>query len=394
MKALIYEAFGISMERRDEEPVIIGTEQTLITVKDALGAIDEYKLDVDESEEEIGDLEEVETSLEAIALAIRAQIREGGMTPAIALTHSVALEQLLGQAGLETQQYVISHESFAHDPIAVSLEAERTVKEAAKAVSSKLMGTITKALGEMELYIKSFSAVSKGLKTHANELKKEIAALPTPETVPEVNAAKVTGAFHQGGQFDGRLEIPLNKVINAGETLVKFSNGVKGVVDKLITQASAGNYTEGDYVAALEKATSGVHDTYLPGGQVLTKDKNKPGQLVLVKDDSSAKDPGTLKSPDQKKLTLVCDRVIALADFIDQYNRLLIDNEKEMKKLMTVLDKKPGTEGAAAMGALGADSIAFMAALRGCGPSYIRYTAMQGKEALNFVSKCVKAHAV
>jgi DNA-directed RNA polymerase subunit L len=392
MKKRIFGALASSLETCDK-PIEIGAEQSLVTIKDALSSIEEGRGEVETEQANLDTLEDASEALESIAVAVRQQIREGGMTPAIAYTHTLAMEQVLTDAKIAVESYVISHEAFANDRISVSLEAERSAKEAAKEVADKITASVKRIFSEMEKYIKSFKVVSKNLKKHATELKANAKGLKKPEGDVTVDITELSKHFHQGGKFDGNVDAVLTRVSVTGDKLAKYSKTVKGVVDKLIDDASKGNYNEGDYLKALDKALVTIAETDLPGGYTLKKDKESKSQVVLIKDDSAKPETRSIDLPDSSRLSSICDKVIKIADFIDEYNVALTENEAELQKLIRSAESSPDSANLTSLGVLGADMSKIMSAVRGAGPDYIRYSAICGKEALNFVSTCIKQHA-
>lgn len=391
MNRLLASVLGVSAEQVQEE-IELGTDQTMATLKDTLKAIEEDDGTIKQTTDEIDDLEEVEEALESMASGLRAVVRAGGLTVAEARVQRAAFEHLMQRASLELQ-HDISLESFSQDPINVTLEAERQVKDKAKAVLERIVEAAKRLMGEMEAYIKSFGKVAKDLRNHAEAIKKEVKA-STGDSTAKISLSKAATHFHVNGEFKGDVKRALATIVTTGESVLKQCDSSKKVVDGLISDAAAGKYTTNDYADSFKKAVSSVKDTALPGGYHLTIDANN--RVFLNRSDESVAVDDEIARPSNKELIDICDQVVRVSAFIDNCAKSLSVMEAEIVRLVKETEKaKKGTPDAESSFALiGGDLNKILATMRGAAPDYMRYSAMSAKEALNYVKKCLAVSAV
>lgn len=390
MNRLLASVLGVSTEQNQEE-IVLGADQTMATLKDTLKAIEEDDGTLKQTTDEIEELEEVEEALESMAAGLRAVVRAGGMTVAEARVQRATFEHLMQRANMELQ-HDISLESFSQDPINVTLEAERQVKDKAKAVLERIVEAAKRLMGEMETYIKSFGKVAKDLRNHAEAIKKEVKA-STADSTTKVSLSKAATHFHVDGEFKGDVKRALATIISTGESVLKQCGNSKKVVDGLISDAAAGKYTTNDYADSFKKAANSVKDTSLPGGYQLRVDANN--RVFLNRSDESVNVDDEITRPSNKELIDICDQVVRVSVFVESCAKTLSDMEAEIVRLVkeTEKAKKGSPEAESSFALIGGDLNKILATLRGAAPDYMRYSAMSAKEALNYVKKCLASSA-
>lgn len=443
-----------------DEPIIIGAEQTLITLNDALGAIkdaapvvveedpanlitlndslkgikegneadadvpvveepivpaepvvaeepvveedfdfdlddlDETEAQVDEDEEELENLDDVKKSLESIALAVRVQVRKGGMTPQIAYTHRLAMDQVLARANILADQYTVSHESFAKDSIAVTLEAERGVLEVLKEVLAKIVAALKAAWASFTAYIKTLMDTAVKIKQHAVDFQASIAGLKFSSEVKAktVDMTKLSPIFHVAGADHGDPSLTLLDIMETGEKLIKFTNQSKISVLQIINDADS--YTAGKYMEVFSAVSPVVVQHELPGGYKLDLAEKINTPLLTQEYEFDGELP-VVKVPGPDELKSICDDIIGVSEFMTRYGTLVDAVEKEISDMIKVLEKGEAITDetkAEAIKALASDSKAIIAHVRACSSKYIRLAAVVAEGGLKFVSLCIKQY--
>lgn len=426
-----------------DEPIIIGAEQTLITLNDALGAIkdaapvvveedpanlitlndslkgikegdeadsdtppvvddvdvdldvvDETEAKVDEDEEELDNLDDVKKSLESIAIAVRIQVRKGGMTPQVAYTHRLAMDQVLARANILADKYTISHESFAKDAIAVTLEAERGVLEVLKEVLAKIVAALKAAWASFSAYIKTLMDTAVKIKTHAVEFQGTIAGLKFSSAVKAktVDMSKLSPIFHIAGSDHGDPALSLLDIMETGEKLIKFTNQCKISVLQIINDADS--YTAGKYIEVFSALSPTVVQHELPGGYKLDLAEKINTPLLTQAYEFDGELP-TVKVPGPDELKSICDDIIGTSEFMNRYGTLVDAVEKEISDMIKVLEKGESITDetkAEAIKALASDSKAIIAHVRACSSKYIRLAAVVAEGSLKFVNQCIKQY--
>jgi hypothetical protein len=370
---------------------------------DDLDEADAPEEESDDDEAELAALNDVHKSLESIAVEIHGTIRRGGLTVAQAKVQEGVLTTLLTKANLDVSKYVISHESFSKDAIAVTMEADRSIMDSIREVVAKIIAALKAAWETTSTYVKSLLNVSAKLKAHSLEIQGKIATLNFSEEVKvkKFDVSKYAKALGVHGKSVIDPEEAMRLVIEGGTKMTAFTNETKGLAVKLLAEIKT--YKHGDYVAMFEPAVAKIieaNSPLLPGGKGIAKDDTN--MIKLVQKDPEVSGTFEITVPAPAALKVICERITDISTFVDTYGKLVLDAEATIKDLVSSMEKaapsaipSDDTEALAEAKAVGTfvkDSKAVIDHIRGCSAAYIRLAETTAEQSLKYVSYCMKQY--
>jgi hypothetical protein len=370
---------------------------------DDLGDAEETEETVDEDQDDLDALNEVKNSLESIALTTRAAVRNGGLTQAEAKVNEEAITSLLERAQIVASKYVISHESFAKDPIFITMEADRSILESIKEIIAKIIAALRGALEGATNHVKALMVVSAKLKKHSLDIQAKLSTLNYTE---EVKAKKLdVSQFAKNLGVTGKPvldpEEALRLIVQGGVKMSAFTTDTKALATKIMAEIDG--YVHNAYVAMFDPIVGNIVDQnspLLPGGKGISK--SDTAMIKIVQKDAEISGTFEISIPAPAALGVICDSIKDISTFVDTYGKLVLDTETSIKQLVDQMDTASkrtsessddaGKATTAAMTAFVKDSKAIIDHVRGCSGSYIRFAEVAAESALKYVNLCLKQY--
>lgn len=375
----------------------IGEEEANLELPSDDEDLDLSDLDeADEPEEEAGDdeeklaaLNEVHKSLESISGEVHASIRRGGLTVAQAKVKQDALMAVYHRIGMSSEKYVMSHESFGTDAIAVTMEADRSISESIREVIAKIIAALKAAYETASNFVKALVNVAAKLKSHSLAMYDKVKILKYSEEhkTKKVEVSKFAKKLGVHGKSTIDPEESIRFIIEGGVKLTAFTNETSDLATKI--KAGIATYKHGDYVAMFESAVSKIVDDnspMLPGGKGISKDDTN--MIKIIQKDPELEGTFEVLLPAPTALTVICESVNDVSTFVNTYGALVLKAEASIKDLVEGLETDESSGAAEFI----KDSKAIMDHIRGCSASYIRFALSTSEAALNYVAYCVKQY--
>lgn len=390
MKNLIKSALGtVSLESTKlTSDVVIGSPQTLITLKDAIiSAKEDYEAS-EHIEEEIAEFGNVQESLESMHRIAVSYVRDGGMTPELARVYSKSFDHLVSSVGIEALGLSkISFESFAADPLTASLEAVEETETAKITLTEKTFTKIKTLVAHLEGFLSSYNRIGSTIVDTADDLEERVKDY-NPEG-KQIALAKFAPHFHKGGEFSGDVGAALRELLTVAKKISLFTDRCHLEVDDLLKKAIAGEYQKDGYKEVFADLNKIIGDEYIPGGRKFLVKKEGDVVLRLSKpgDTDEAKE---IDAPDAKTLSIILKEAKSCGEFISSYSNTLNELEKKIVSAVRAAEKRLGTKLDASFLAYCTDLNSIVAASRGPGPDFLHHLGVVSKAALEFVNKATK----
>lgn len=374
--SFLREALAAALESADNElPDGVSPEENL---SEALMETEDAAQEAEEAEDVVDELEDAVDSTEAIVSALESHVADGGMTPQTALSHNVAMENVLRKLPLDVNRFTVSSESFGGTQ--ERLVASQEALEGAKALLQKLWDGLknawTKAWNAVKTFFATIGKSAKALKAGAADLKNKAGSsgksLKEGVSKIEVPAALVTGSS------DANVYNGLNAIVKKGNEL---GGGIKAVTDKVGRIANfigKGKISDEGLEEHLKKIAESASLDGLPG-----QDKNGKATEISV--------PGVNEAGN------IAQGVTQIADYLSKFSeKEYKEMEKAMQATISKVDaevKKADAENATSMRQQLTALNKASTELRKASTGFNSYAAKTAKNALSFGYKILKQYA-
>lgn len=394
------EALAIALESENSDEFGTAPVENL---DEAVQDVEETAVEAEESGEVLDELLEAADSVESICTALEAHIADGGMTPLAAMTHNVAMENLLRRLPVDSSQFTVSHESFGGTQ--ERLVASQEALEGAKALLGKIVSGIKNAVTKsVTAVVNFFSTIGKSGRaiTAAARILKSKAAEARRQATPGKETIKVSGVakkLHMDGKFDGNIDKGLKGVLDFLNTVVASTN----VGAKMMAEAAVKiNAKKFDDIIDIEEMTAAVvkpiYQRPLPGGKIVRFDQ---GKLVFAST-SSFNGPAEVKLPEVSTIEAAADKMAKIGEVLSEFDKKHIKKlEAEMARVVNGIDAAIGSANSGLEKSERKNMESQMRELGrafnrsyGIAPEAVRYAATAAKSAFGFGKAVLKKYGV
>jgi hypothetical protein len=369
---------------------------------------DEADTELDEADDETEELEEAAKSLESIISAVHAQVRLGGMTPAIARVNEVSVNKVLAPIGMQYGKYAVSVESFAKDPIAVTMEAERSLKDLLLDIIKRIVAAVKESVIAFGKLMGACKEKAHILRMKVTSCAKIVSSLPMQPAFEfkQIDFKTVYNGFVKDSTSNSSIKDPVDiinkglvEIVKTGEALRRYTLSCKVAVGNVINSVKEDGYKAGEYVETL--STIG-HDAFkgvsLPGMMELGADPDTGSPVLKAgerKDDHAEQTCYVMSRPTMHS---VLKEVSSCVDFLLRYVNSLEASQEELEDLIKVLLPLQNTQDAEDKGvlesvrAISTDLPAIIRVMRGGSRDYISYVYTSSARVLNYIEKNITAY--
>lgn len=376
--SFLREALAAALESAENElPEGVAPEENL---SEALMETEDAAQEAEEAEEVVEELEEAVDSTEAIVSALESHVADGGMTPQTALSHNVAMENVLRKLPLDATRFTVSSESFGGTQ--ERLVASQEALEGAKALLQKLWVGIVNAWNKAWAAVKTFFATigksAKALKAAAADLKNKADAASGYDVKEGVTQIEIPASLLIGSTVTSTVSGNLAKVAQKGDSMGNLTKSAVSKLQVIANQLSTGNGNTFEIAAEVAKLTTeaGIDDSL-------------PGQGKL-----SGKQQAAV--PDVKEAVKIAEQVKKIADNLETYsNNEFKSMETAINNALKAADgkvKRADEKEAEAMKKQIADLNKVGTSLRKLATSFNSYAATTAKVAIGYGHKIVKQY--
>lgn len=373
----IRDALAAALESADADlPEGVTPEENL---SEALMETEDAAQEADEAEDVVEELEEAADSMEAIVAALESHVADGGMTPQTAVTHNVAMSNVLRRLPLDQSRFTVSSESFGgtQDRLTATQEALEGAKNLLAKLWEGIKNAWTKAWNAVKNFFATIGKSSKALKAAAADLKNKADAASGKSLKEGAGKIDVPAGLVTGSK-DGNVAAGLGNIVKKTTVIADLTKTATGKMQRISTFVGKGKLSDENLEEHLKKMVEQGSLSGLPG-----QDKNATSTSI--------------STPSAKEAANIAAMVTSIADFLGKFSdKEYKEMEKTMQTTIAKVDsevKKADAENAADMRSQLSVLNKTSTELRKLATGFNSYAAKTAKVALGFGHKILKQYA-
>ena len=394
--SFLREALAAALESAENElPEGVEPEENL---SEALMETEDAAQEAEEAEEVVEELEDAADSMEAIVCPLESHVADGGMTTQTALSHNVAMENVLRKLPLDASRFTVSSESFGgtQERLVASQEALEGAKNLLQKLWDGLRNAVSNMWNKLKTFVATFGKSGKAIKAAGADLQVRAGKLDGAPKKAKIDAGGAAKALHTGGSFNGKASSALTAIVKGGEGVVKAAQVTEVKLRGLAQQMASGRYDTQEGIKFAEAITKDLPSGELPGGKEIDIAESGIPKLGSKTNFSGTSTEVSTPSIDEIKATgkAISDVGEFLSTYSTKYFATLEKSVSTFIEAQKTLVSKAGSpeEVEKAKVAL-KDASKFASIAKSVGPAYIGYAAAAAKAAYAYGKKAAAAYA-